>query len=125
MLFKVYKGELCRVYMHVYCLRCTRENCVEFICMLLFKVYKGELCRVYIHVYCLRCTRENCVESIYMLLFKVYKGELNLEDGENFHDRPPLELVIKKFRAAKLTSIFAAIAFTLIFVFLWPGSMLR
>jgi uncharacterized membrane protein len=55
---------------------------------------------------------------------QVYKGELNLDDGENFHDRPPLEIVIRKFRAAKLTSIIAAIMFTLIFVVLWPGSML-
>merc|ERR1712142_1175913 len=55
---------------------------------------------------------------------QVYKGELNLEDGENFHDRPPLEIVIRKFRAAKLTAYAAAVAFTLLFVCIWPGSML-
>merc|ERR1711936_347806 len=53
-----------------------------------------------------------------------YKGELNLEDGENFHDRPPLDLVIRKFRAAKITAYGAAVAFTLLFVCIWPGSML-
>jgi len=55
---------------------------------------------------------------------QVYKGELNLEDGENFHDRPPLEIVIRKFRTAKLTAYAAAVAFTLLFVCIWPGSML-
>ena len=53
-----------------------------------------------------------------------YKGELNLEDGENFHDRPPLEIVIRKFRAAKVTAYAAAVLFTLFFIILWPGSML-
>merc|ERR1719245_2419123 len=53
-----------------------------------------------------------------------YKGELNLDDGENFHDRPPLEIVIRKFRAAKITAYIAAVAFTLLFVCIWPGSML-
>jgi hypothetical protein len=33
--------------------------------------------------------------------------------------------VIRKFRAAKMTSLIAAAAFTLLFVFLWPGTMLR
>merc|ERR1712130_552535 len=42
-----------------------------------------------------------------------YKGELNLDDGENFHDRPPLEIVIRKFRAAKITAYAAAVLFTL------------
>jgi len=55
---------------------------------------------------------------------QVYKGELNLLDGENFHDRPPLELVISKFRAAKITSYIAGICFTVLFVIIWPGSML-
>merc|ERR1740128_757328 len=55
---------------------------------------------------------------------QVYKGELNLDDGENFHDRPPLEIVIRKFRAAKMTAYAAAVAFTLLFVCIWPGSML-
>merc|ERR1719244_488288 len=45
-----------------------------------------------------------------------YKGELNLDDGENFHDRPPLEIVIRKFRAAKITAYVAAVLFTLLFV---------
>merc|ERR1719187_453786 len=53
-----------------------------------------------------------------------YKGELNLEDGENFHDRPPLEIVIRKFRTAKITAYIAAVLFTLLFVCIWPGSML-
>jgi len=53
-----------------------------------------------------------------------YKGELNLDDGENFHDRPPLEIVIRKFRAAKITAYVAAVLFTLLFVCIWPGCML-
>jgi hypothetical protein len=38
------------------------------------------------------------IESIYfyvLCLLQVYQGELNLEDGETFHDRPPLEIVIR------------------------------
>jgi len=38
---------------------------------------------------------------------KVYKGELNLEEGARFHDRPPLDIVIKKFRPAKITAYVA------------------
>jgi len=53
-----------------------------------------------------------------------YKGELNLDDGENFHDRPPLEIVTRKFRTAKITAYVAAVLFTLVFVCIWPGSML-
>merc|ERR1711970_896276 len=53
-----------------------------------------------------------------------YKGELNLDDGENFHDRPPLEIVIRKFRTAKFTAYTAAVLFTIFFMGLWPGSML-
>merc|ERR1712226_527735 len=55
---------------------------------------------------------------------QVYKGELNLEEGDKFHDRPPLDLVIKKFRAAKITAYIAGLFFTLLFVGIWPGSML-
>jgi len=53
-----------------------------------------------------------------------YQGELNLSEVENFHDRPPLEIVIRKFRAAKITSYIAAVCFTVLFVVIWPGSML-
>merc|ERR1711970_1490757 len=53
-----------------------------------------------------------------------YKGELNLDDGETFHDRPPLEIVIRKFRTAKVTAYTAAVLFTVFFMGLWPGSML-
>ena len=49
---------------------------------------------------------------------------LNLSEVENFHDRPPLEIVIRKFRAAKITSFVAAVIFTAVFVVIWPGSML-
>merc|ERR1711934_1071265 len=47
-----------------------------------------------------------------------YKGELNLDD------RPPLEIVIRKFRTAKFTAYTAAVLFTVFFMGLWPGSML-
>jgi len=53
-----------------------------------------------------------------------YKGEMNLNDAENLCDRPPLELVIRKFRTAKITAYVAAMLFTLLFVVIWPGSML-
>ncbi len=52
------------------------------------------------------------------------QGELNLTEGAHFHDRPPLEIVIQKFRAAKLTAYGAGLAFTALFIFIWPGSML-
>ena len=47
-----------------------------------------------------------------------------MEEGDTFHDRPPLDIVIKKFRAAKLTALIAGLAFTVLFVGIWPGSML-
>ena len=53
-----------------------------------------------------------------------YQGELDLKDVGEFHNRPPLDLVIRKFRPAKLTSFIAAICFTAVFVVIWPGSML-
>ena len=52
------------------------------------------------------------------------QGELNLEEGNHFHDRPPLDIVINKFRAAKITAYVAGLFFTLLFVGIWPGSML-
>jgi len=55
---------------------------------------------------------------------QVYKGELKLEEGANYCDRPPLDIVIKKFRAAKLTAYVAGLLFTILFVCIWPGSML-
>ena len=53
-----------------------------------------------------------------------FQGELNLEEGAHFHDRPPLEIVIRKFRAAKITAYIAGLFFTALFVCIWPGSML-
>jgi hypothetical protein len=55
---------------------------------------------------------------------QVYKGELHLEEGDHFHDRPPLDIVIRKFRAAKITAYIAGLFFTALFVCIWPGSML-
>merc|ERR1711988_583087 len=54
---------------------------------------------------------------------QVYKGELKLEEGTNDCDRPPLDIVIRKFRAAKLTAYVAGFLFTILFVCVWPGSM--
>ena len=39
-------------------------------------------------------------------------------------DRPPLDIVIRKFCAAKITSYIAAVCLTILFVVIWPGSML-
>ena len=47
-----------------------------------------------------------------------------MEEGDTFHDRPPLDLVIKKFRSAKITAYIASVAFLILFVGIWPGSML-
>lgn len=55
---------------------------------------------------------------------QVYKGELNLEEGAHFHDRPALDVVIQKFRAAKITAYVAGVFFTALFICIWPGSML-
>ena len=55
-----------------------------------------------------------------------YQGELDLEmsDMTEFHEKPPMDLVVSKFRTAKLTAWSAAVAFTVVFVGIWPGSML-
>ena len=55
-----------------------------------------------------------------------YQGELDLEmsDMREFHEKPPLELVIKKFRTARITAWSAAVCFTVVLVGVWPGSML-
>jgi len=55
---------------------------------------------------------------------EVYKEELKLEEGSHFHDRPALDLVIQKFRMAKFTAFTAGVSFTILFVLIWPGSML-
>merc|ERR1712073_227634 len=47
---------------------------------------------------------------------QVYKGELKLEEGTNDCDRPLLDIVIRKFRAAKLTAYVAGFLFTILFV---------
>ena len=38
-------------------------------------------------------------------ILKSYKDELNLDDLGNFHDRPPLDIVINKFKMAKVSFI--------------------
>ena len=55
---------------------------------------------------------------------EVYKEELKLEEGSHFHDRPALDIVIQKFRMAKFTAFTAGVFFTILFVLIWPGSML-
>ena len=68
----------------------------------------------------------HCAKVYNNIYFQVYKGDLQLEQGGiNVHVRPSLEVVIKTFRPAKLTAIVAAIAFSILFVVIWPGSMLR
>jgi hypothetical protein len=57
-------------------------------------------------------------------IFLLFQGELHLEEGDHFHDRPPLDIVIRKFRAAKITAYIAGLFFTALFVCIWPGSML-
>ncbi len=49
---------------------------------------------------------------------------MKLEEGAHFHDRPALDIVIRKFRAAKITAYIAGVFFTCLFVCVWPGTML-
>ena len=55
---------------------------------------------------------------------QVYKNDLDFAEGETFHDRPPLDLVIKKYRPAKITAFAASAFFTAFFIGVLPGSML-
>ena len=52
-----------------------------------------------------------------------YQGELDLEvsDMKEFHEKPPMDLVVRKFMAAKITAWVAAVCFTVVFVGVWPG----
>ncbi len=47
-----------------------------------------------------------------------------LEKGGTFHSRPPLDVVIRKFRAPRIVAYTAGVFFTLGFVGIWPVSML-
>ena len=47
-----------------------------------------------------------------------------MEGDLSLGDRPPLELVIRKFRSAKITSFVAAFLFSGLFIGIWPASML-
>ena len=55
---------------------------------------------------------------------QVYKNDLDFDEGATFHDRPPLDLVIKKYRPAKMTAFAASAFFTAFFIGVLPGSML-
>ena len=66
----------------------------------------------------------NTLSTLIHIPGKQFQGEMNLEEGAHFHDRPPLDIVIRKFRAAKITAYLAGLFFTALFVCVWPGSML-
>ena len=55
---------------------------------------------------------------------QIYKGELNLEEGDCFYEKPPLDLVIQKFKTAKYTAYVATAVFVVLFLGIIPGSML-
>ena len=55
---------------------------------------------------------------------QIYKGELNIDEGDCFYEKPPLELVIRKFKTAKITAYIATVLFVLLFLGIIPGSML-
>ena len=55
---------------------------------------------------------------------QIYKGELNIDEGDCFYEKPPLELVIQKFKTAKITAYIATCVFVLLFLGIIPGSML-
>ena len=53
----------------------------------------------------------------------LYKGEIALDFQDNVSYRPPLDMVVEKFRTAKLTAYIATAAFCLLFLVIWPVSM--
>ena len=56
---------------------------------------------------------------------EVYKTELDFEEqGDCFYERPPLDIVIQKFKTAKYTAYIATAVFGLLFLCIIPGSML-
>ena len=53
-----------------------------------------------------------------------YKNELNLDEDDCINQRPPLDIVVQKFKAAKYTAYAATIVFVILFLGIIPGSML-
>ena len=44
--------------------------------------------------------------------------------GDSYHDRPSMSDMMDKFRVAKLTAYIAAGVVALLFIIIWPASML-
>jgi Na+/proline symporter len=55
---------------------------------------------------------------------EVYKEDLDLSVGDSYHDRPSMSVMMEKFRPAKLTAYIAAGLVALLFIIIWPASML-
>ena len=55
---------------------------------------------------------------------QIYKGELDLKEGDCFYEKPPLDIVIQKFKSAKYTAYAATAVFVILFLGVIPGSML-
>ena len=53
-----------------------------------------------------------------------YKNELNLDEDDCNNKRPPLDIVLQKFKAAKYTAYAATVVFVILFLGIIPGSML-
>ncbi|XP_037079202.1 urea-proton symporter DUR3-like [Pollicipes pollicipes] len=56
-----------------------------------------------------------------------YRHCLQLSDASeaaSYHERPPLSGIVHRFRLAKRTALVASAGFTLLFVVIWPGSMI-
>jgi len=51
-----------------------------------------------------------------------FNEEMDIEHTQN--ERPSQDLINEKFRTAKITAYTATVFFTLLYVFIWPGSML-
>ena len=55
---------------------------------------------------------------------QVYKSDLRLDDAFFFSQKPSLQLISDRFKRAKVTALVAGASFAIIFLFIWPGSML-
>ena len=75
--------------------------------------------------FCLKWEKTREIDNPLSPWVEIYKTELNLEEqGDCFHERPSLDIVIQKFKAAKYTAYVATVLFVLLFLGIIPGSML-
>lgn len=57
----------------------------------------------------------------------VYRNCLDLREiapDASYHQRPPIDGIVKRFQMAKRTAFVAGACFTMLFIVIWPGSMI-